>query len=86
MTRAAWESSPDSAVSGPALIVRTASNGERELTMMRWGSRRHQASATVTNVRNVTSPYWRGWAAARRPIRFAHLAGQSEKCASNEKV
>jgi putative SOS response-associated peptidase YedK len=35
----------------------------RELTMMRWGlpPPPNRGTAPVTNVRNVKSPYWRGW-------------------------
>jgi putative SOS response-associated peptidase YedK len=46
-----------------APVVRTARDGERELTMMRWGfpPPPNLASRPVTNVRNVKSPYWRGW-------------------------
>ena len=46
-----------------APVVRTRRDGERELTMMRWGFPPPPALGTrpVTNVRNVKSPYWRGW-------------------------
>ena len=46
-----------------APVVRTGKDGERELTMMRWGFPPPPALGTrpVTNVRNVKSPYWRGW-------------------------
>jgi len=46
-----------------APVVRTGRDGERELTMMRWGFPPPPALGTrpVTNVRNVKSPYWRGW-------------------------
>jgi putative SOS response-associated peptidase YedK len=46
-----------------APIVCTARDGERELTMMRWGfpPPPNLGSAPVTNVRNLKSPYWRGW-------------------------
>jgi hypothetical protein len=46
-----------------APVVRTARDGERELTMMRWGFPRppNLGNAPVTNVRNLKSPYWRGW-------------------------
>jgi putative SOS response-associated peptidase YedK len=46
-----------------APVVRTARDGGRELTMMRWGfpPPPNLASRPVTNVRNVKSPYWRGW-------------------------
>jgi putative SOS response-associated peptidase YedK len=46
-----------------APVVRTAPNGERELIMMRWGFQPppNLGSAPVTNVRNLNSPYWRGW-------------------------
>jgi putative SOS response-associated peptidase YedK len=46
-----------------APVVRTARDGERELTMMRWGfpPPPNLGTAPVTNVRNIKSPYWRGW-------------------------
>jgi putative SOS response-associated peptidase YedK len=43
-------------------------NGERELVMARWG---HAWPASVrrraghTNIRNVSSPHWRGWLGKR---------------------
>jgi putative SOS response-associated peptidase YedK len=45
-----------------APVVRTT-DGQRELAMMRWGfpPPPRRSSPTVTNVRNVSSPYWRGW-------------------------
>jgi putative SOS response-associated peptidase YedK len=38
-------------------------NGERELTMMRWNfpPPPNLRTAPVTNMRNLKSPYWRGW-------------------------
>ncbi len=51
-----------------APIVRNAEDGERELTMARWGmpSPKHVIGARnsdpgVTNVRNMSSPHWRRW-------------------------
>ena len=46
-----------------APVVRTGRDGERELTMMRWGfpPPPNLGTRPVTNVRNVKSPYWRGW-------------------------
>jgi putative SOS response-associated peptidase YedK len=46
-----------------APVVRVARDGERELTMMRWGfpPPPNSGTAPVTNVRNVKSPYWRLW-------------------------
>lgn len=45
-----------------APVVRSH-NGEHELLMMRWGfpSPPNVNGPPVTNVRNVKSPYWRGW-------------------------
>jgi putative SOS response-associated peptidase YedK len=52
----------------PAPVVRTATDGTRELAMMRWGLpspafalKGHKTDPGVTNVRNVTSPHWRRW-------------------------
>ena len=46
-----------------APVVRTGRDGVRELTMMRWGfpPPPNFGARPVTNVRNVKSPYWRGW-------------------------
>jgi putative SOS response-associated peptidase YedK len=46
----------------PAPIVRNA-GGEREFTMMRWGMPPlpRDGGYPVTNIRNTTSPHWRGW-------------------------
>ncbi len=48
-----------------APVVRTARDGERELTMMRWGfpppPNLGRVPVPVTNVRNLKSSYWRGW-------------------------
>jgi putative SOS response-associated peptidase YedK len=46
-----------------APVVRTARDGVRELTLMRWGfpPPPNVPGRAVTNVRNTTSPYWRGW-------------------------
>jgi putative SOS response-associated peptidase YedK len=50
----------------PAPVVRNAgqnADGERELIMMRWGMPPppRGASIPVTNIRNTSSPHWRGW-------------------------
>src|SRR5437899_1855680 len=45
-----------------APIVRVGPDGERELTMARWGMPGPQyAGAPVTNIRNAQSPHWRSW-------------------------
>ena len=46
----------------PAPVVRNAST-ERELVMMRWGMPPPPRAGgfPVTNIRNTTSPHWRGW-------------------------
>jgi putative SOS response-associated peptidase YedK len=46
----------------PAPVVRNAGT-ERELTMMRWGMPPPPRAGgfPVTNIRNTTSPHWRGW-------------------------
>lgn len=46
-----------------APVVRTAKDGERELTMMRWGfpPPENSKARMVTNIRNLNSSYWRGW-------------------------
>nr|WP_235034898.1 SOS response-associated peptidase family protein [Roseomonas sp. 18066] len=50
---------PDSS----APVVRQAENGERELTMMRWGmpGPEQYGGHPVTNIRNTLSPHWRRW-------------------------
>lgn len=47
---------------GLAPVVRSA-DGERELTMMRWGmpGPPQFGGAPVTNIRNTKSPHWRRW-------------------------
>jgi putative SOS response-associated peptidase YedK len=49
-------------------MVRTASDGVRELAMARWGMpspvfalKGRNSDPGVTNVRNVASPHWRRW-------------------------
>jgi putative SOS response-associated peptidase YedK len=45
-----------------APVVRNLAGAERELTLMRWGFQPPKVGTQpVTNVRNVKSPYWRGW-------------------------
>ncbi len=45
-----------------APVVRTRRDGARELLMMRWGfPPAEEKGRPVTNVRNLSSPYWRGW-------------------------
>jgi hypothetical protein len=46
----------------PAPVVRNAGT-ERELTMMRWGMPPppRTGGPPVTNIRNTSSPHWRGW-------------------------
>jgi len=46
----------------PAPVVRNA-GAERELIMMRWGMPPPRAGGglPVTDIRNTTSPHWRGW-------------------------
>jgi hypothetical protein len=53
-----------------APIVRTGSDGERELVMARWGmpGPRQYGSAPITNIRNLTSPHWREWLGRRNPL------------------
>jgi len=46
----------------PAPVVRNTDTG-RELAMMRWGmpSPPRTGGPPVTNIRNTSSPHWRGW-------------------------
>jgi putative SOS response-associated peptidase YedK len=46
-----------------APVVRTGTDGIREVVMMRWGfpPPPNIGTAPVTNVRNTKSPYWRAW-------------------------
>jgi len=46
-----------------APVVRTGSDGVRELDMMRWGfpPPTHVTGGAVTNIRNTTSNWWRPW-------------------------
>ena len=47
----------------PAPIVRIAADGLRELAMARWGmpGPPQFGGMPVTNIRNTSSPHWRGW-------------------------
>ncbi len=47
----------------PAPVIRDAGNGEREMVMMRWGMPPppRTGGPPVTNIRNTSSPHWRGW-------------------------
>jgi len=46
-----------------APVVRNQTDGERELTMMRWGmpGPPQFGPAPITNIRNTASPHWRRW-------------------------
>ena len=46
-----------------APVVRQAADGERELTIMRWGmpGPPQFGGAPITNIRNTSSPHWRRW-------------------------
>jgi putative SOS response-associated peptidase YedK len=46
-----------------APIVRNAEGGNRELVLARWGMPGpvQYGGIPVTNIRNVSSPHWRGW-------------------------
>jgi putative SOS response-associated peptidase YedK len=46
-----------------APVVRVAPDGARDLVVMRWGFPPPPSlgKMPVTNVRNLASPYWRGW-------------------------
>jgi putative SOS response-associated peptidase YedK len=48
---------------GMAPVVRNTSDGERELTMMRWGmpGPPQLGGVSITNIRNTGSPHWRRW-------------------------
>jgi putative SOS response-associated peptidase YedK len=50
-----------------APIVRNGVDGERELVMARWGmpGPPQFGGQPVTNIRNVSSPHWRGWLGAK---------------------
>jgi putative SOS response-associated peptidase YedK len=50
-----------------APVVRIASDGERELSLMHWGfpPPPNLGRVPVTNARNLASPYWRGWLKAQ---------------------
>ncbi|MHC2626459.1 putative SOS response-associated peptidase YedK [Bradyrhizobium huanghuaihaiense] len=47
----------------PAPAIRNATDGERELVMMRWGMPPppRTGGPPVTNIRNTSSPHWRAW-------------------------
>lgn len=52
----------------PAPVVRNSADGDRELTIMRWGMpspqfvlKGRKVDSGVTNIRNTASPHWRRW-------------------------
>jgi len=51
---------------GQVLGSATTADGERELVMARWGmpGPPQFGGQPVTNIRNVSSPHWRGWLSA----------------------
>jgi putative SOS response-associated peptidase YedK len=60
-----------------APVIRIASNGERELTLMRWGFPPPSlGKVPVINVRNLSSPYWRG----RLKVEWRRLAPAPSFC------
>jgi hypothetical protein len=66
----------------PAPVVRNAGN-ERELTLMRWGMppRPKFGGSPVTNIRNTSSPHWRGWLKpeSRRLVPFNSFASPIQR-------
>src|ERR1019366_1616785 len=57
-----------------APVVRTAPDGVRELTMMRWGFPPPSKATPkpVTNVRHTNSNFWRPWLQADHRITIHH--------------
>ena len=47
----------------PAPVIHSATDGHRELVMMRWGMppSPRTGGPPVTNIRNTSSPHWRAW-------------------------
>src|SRR2546429_4525583 len=64
----------------PAPVVRNV-GAEREMAMMRWGMPPppRAGGPPVTNIRNTSSPHWRGWVEpGKRSLGPAHsLAGNA---------
>ena len=58
---------PDIFPDGMAPVVRTGADGERELSMLRWGMPCPPAygGRPVTNIRNTKSQHWRSWLGAK---------------------
>jgi putative SOS response-associated peptidase YedK len=52
-----------------APIVRNGADGKRELVMACWGmpGLPQFGGAPITNIRNVSSPHWRGWLGKHTP-------------------
>ncbi|MEH6719138.1 MAG: SOS response-associated peptidase family protein [Aurantimonas endophytica] len=74
--------------------MRNSEDGERELTMMRWGMPSPQpnppdqlADRRVTSIRDVTSSHWQRWLgpANRCVVPFTNFS-QYERTAQNKKV
>jgi hypothetical protein len=60
----------------PAPVVRNAESG-RELTMMRWGMPQPPGTGgpPATNIRNTSSPHWRGWLRPETRLPSCELSG-----------
>jgi putative SOS response-associated peptidase YedK len=57
----------------PAPVIRNA-GADREMVLMRWGmpSPPRTGGPPVTNIRNTSSPHWRGLAEAKKPLPGLH--------------
>jgi putative SOS response-associated peptidase YedK len=64
----------------PAPVVRNA-GGEREMVLMRWGMPPppRTGGPPVTNIRNTSSPHWRGWLKPRAGVSFPPIASRSTR-------
>jgi len=78
----------------PAPIVRTGSDGVRELVMARWGMpspafalQGRKVDKGVTNIRNTGSPHWRRWTgpASRCLVPFTSFS-ENERDADGKRV
>src|SRR3954451_9447297 len=76
----------------PAPVVRNTDQGT-ELTMMRWGMPppARLGGYPVTNIRNTSSPHWRGWLKPERrclvPLKsFAEYAPESTPVTNKKDV
>ncbi|EAU39901.1 hypothetical protein FP2506_17534 [Fulvimarina pelagi HTCC2506] len=76
-----------------APVVRNGYDGDRELTMMRWGmpspkfvTKDRKTDPGVTNIRNTKSPHWRRWLSPEHRCVVAFTSFSEYERAGGKKV